>query len=158
MGILNNSGPLDADEWDIVRRHPSAGADMILGVTPRLAAVAAGVRSHHERWDGAGYPRGLAGQEIPLHGRIIALVDVFDAVTHPRCYRDGVMSAEEALLLVLDGSGRQFDPTIVPAFVIAVLQGWPVSGPIPDRTRPARAARASNAAWARTAAKVQSPA
>ena len=127
LATLNRNGPLSPTEWAEVRRHPSAGADLVLEISPRLAAVASGIRSHHERWDGGGYPYGLAGDEISLHGRIIAIVDVFDAVTHPRCYRDGVMTAEEGLLLILDGSGTQFDATLVPAFVIAVLQGWPMA-------------------------------
>ncbi|HEY5032533.1 MAG TPA: HD-GYP domain-containing protein [Actinomycetes bacterium] len=138
LATLDRAGPLSPTEWEEVRRHPSAGADLVLEISPRLAAVASGIRAHHERWDGGGYPYGLAGNEISLHGRIIAIVDVFDAVTHPRCYREGVMTAEEALLLILDGSGTQFDAALVPAFVIAVLQGWPTA---PQRPRHLRVVR-----------------
>ena len=83
--ILSKPGPLSDDEWEFVRRHTLIG-ERILGAAPALGAAAKLVRSTHEHWDGTGYPDGLAGAEIPLGARIIAVCDAFDAMTSPRPY------------------------------------------------------------------------
>ena len=115
--ILRKPGPLTPDEWRIIKRHPDVGADLLVTIAGPLAPIAAGVRSHHERWDGAGYPLGLAGAEIPLSGRILTIVDVFDALTHSRRYRPSSFDAEDALDYVVGNAGIEFDPEVVPAFV-----------------------------------------
>jgi diguanylate cyclase (GGDEF)-like protein len=112
--ILHKEGPLDADEWELMRRHPSIGAS-ILSVAPALARVASFVRCSHERYDGAGYPRGLAGSTIPLASRIIFVCDAYDAMVSDRSYRTG-MSEEAALDQLRRHAGTQFDPAVVDAF------------------------------------------
>jgi putative two-component system response regulator len=111
--ILAKPGPLTADEWIIMRTHPSVGADVIrpLGLSPVVENI---VLHHHERWDGTGYPNGLADQAIPLEARIFAVCDALEAMTAPRPYR-GPMSAFRAYQRVLDAAGQQFDPGVVNA-------------------------------------------
>jgi diguanylate cyclase (GGDEF)-like protein len=107
--ILDKPGPLDAAEWEVMRRHTIVGE-----ASPALAGVAAIVRSTHERFDGGGYPDGLRGDQIPLAARIIAVCDAFDAMTSDRAYRDAV-PREQALAELDASSGTQFDPVIVDA-------------------------------------------
>lgn len=113
--ILRKPGKLTEEEWVIMRTHPRAGCDILLAVD-FLAPVAEMVYSHHERYDGGGYPRGLAGEQIPLGSRIFMIADAFDAMTSDRIYRRA-MPAEEALAEILRHSGSQFDPTAVRAFL-----------------------------------------
>jgi two-component system cell cycle response regulator len=113
-GILNKEGPLEEDEWEIVRRHPTVGAT-ILSAAPALERVAGFVRCCHERYDGRGYPRGIAGADIPLASRIVFVCDAFDAMISDRSYRDA-MSEEAALDQLARHAGTQFDPTVVAAF------------------------------------------
>lgn len=120
--ILEKPDPLTAEEWVEVQRHPEVGAEIIYALSPELREMALAVRAHHERWDGAGYPDGLSEGAIPLYGRILALVDVYDAVTYPRVYRVGVFTPAEALELLADGAGTQFDPELVPT-AIRVIRG-----------------------------------
>jgi HD-GYP domain-containing protein (c-di-GMP phosphodiesterase class II) len=122
--VLRKPGPLDDDEWDIMRMHPSLGADMIARV-PGLDRVAEAVRTHHERWDGGGYPDGLREAEIPLAGRIIAVCDAFNAMTSDRPYRPA-MPERLAVQELRAGAGTQFDPRVVEVFV-EVLGTPPVS-------------------------------
>jgi len=111
--VLNKPGPLTDEEFEVVKRHATAGARMIAeSGDERLAAM---VRHHHERYDGGGYPDGLAGEEIPIGARIVAVADTFDAVTSARPYRPA-MSPGEALLLLRREAGRQLDPKVVAAF------------------------------------------
>ncbi len=95
-------------------RHPSIGADIVGGIE-FLQEAAKVVRSHHERWDGNGYPDGLHGEEIPIAARVFAVADVFDALTTDRPYRPALTLAESRRMIVL-ASGSQFDPTVVEAF------------------------------------------
>jgi diguanylate cyclase (GGDEF)-like protein len=111
--ILHKPGALDKSEWDIIHQHTITG-EAILNAAPALAGVAAIVRSTHERIDGAGYPDGLAGPEIPLGARIIAVCDAYDAMTSDRSYRDA-MTREEAIQELEASSGTQFDPIVVAA-------------------------------------------
>ena len=113
--ILGKPGALSASEVPVMRLHPLIGRRMLEGVSflhPALPAVEA----HHERWDGAGYPHGLAGEDIPIAGRIVAVVDAFDAMTSDRPYR-AALPVETARASLLAGRGTQFDPIIVDAFL-----------------------------------------
>jgi cyclic di-GMP phosphodiesterase len=112
--VLNKPGPLDADEWEVMRRHPEQGAK-ILSSIPFLDRALDVVRHHHERWDGAGYPSGLRGEEIPRWARIFAVVDTVDAITSDRPYRPASPLAV-AIRELRAGSGAQFDPACVRAF------------------------------------------
>ena len=117
--ILLKPGPLDAGEWEVVRQHTLAG-ERIVGRVPGLDSVADAVRASHERWDGLGYPDGLAGHDIPLSARIVAVADSYAAMTTPdRPYREP-LSAAEAEEEVIRCAGTQFDPVVVEAF-LAVL-------------------------------------
>jgi len=112
--ILNKPGPLDEPEWEFMRRHTVIGQS-IAAAAPALNVVGELIRSSHERWDGAGYPDGLAGEEIPLGARIICLCDAFEAMTSDRAYRLA-RSSDEAMAELRRCSGTQFDPVIVAAF------------------------------------------
>jgi diguanylate cyclase (GGDEF)-like protein len=112
--ILHKAGPLDDHEWEMMRRHVVIGAN-ILSAAPALGHVAEIVRHHHERWDGHGYPQGLAGTEIPLASRIVFVCDSFDAMVSQRPHSEP-MSAEGALDELRRNSGTQFDPQVVDAF------------------------------------------
>lgn len=119
--ILCKVGPLDDSEWAVMRRHPSIGAEIVSPIRFLADAVEI-VRSHHERWDGGGYPRGLRGEQIPLAARIFALADSFDAMTSDRPYRDA-MPVERALGEIADGVGTQFDPDVAGAFLELAADG-----------------------------------
>jgi two-component system, cell cycle response regulator len=119
--ILDKPGPLTDDEWELVRRHPVVG-QRILAAAPALVAVADIVRSTHERVDGDGYPDGLAGTDIPLIARIIAVCDAFDAMTSNRPYRPP-LSVDEALAELRHCAGTQFDPDVVAAFLAELGAG-----------------------------------
>jgi diguanylate cyclase (GGDEF)-like protein len=112
--ILSKPGPLSEDEWEFVRRHTLIG-ERILAAAPALGAAAKLVRSTHERWDGTGYPDQLAGAEIPLGARIVAVCDAFDAMTSLRPYAKP-LSADEAIRELFRCAGTQFDPEVVEAF------------------------------------------
>jgi hypothetical protein len=115
--ILLKPGPLSAEERRIMQRHCQAGFDMLTGSDSSLLDLAADIAlTHHERYDGAGYPTGLGGSAIPLAGRIVAVADVFDALTSARVYKDaGEMP--EAVEIIRAGNGTQFDPEVVDAFL-----------------------------------------
>ena len=113
--ILLKDGILDDDEWDIMRAHPTTGANILKPI--RLYPdVISGVLSHHENYDGSGYPNGLAGEEIPAIGRIIRVTDTFDAMTSSRAYR-GSGTIDAACDEIIKLSGHSYDPDIVEAFV-----------------------------------------
>jgi diguanylate cyclase (GGDEF)-like protein len=116
--ILDAPRALTAEEWGYMRRHTVIG-ERIIRAAPELAGVATIVRSSHERWDGGGYPDGLAGEEIPLGARIVAVCDSFDAIVTDRAYRRG-RSPEEALAELRRCAGTQFDPQVVAAFALAL--------------------------------------
>jgi len=109
-GILQKRGPLVKTEWSIMQTHPTVGRDIVTLINPP-ATLADGVLYHHERWDGKGYPEGRTGTDIPLVGRILAVVDAFDAMTSARPYRDAY-SREEALSKLGKARGSQLDPDI----------------------------------------------
>jgi putative two-component system response regulator len=113
--VLSKPGPLTREEFDEVKRHPDIGATIVASM--RFAPIVAPiVRSHHERWDGQGYPAGLAGLEIPLPARLIAVADAFDAMTTDRPYRNAI-PRDEAVRRLRAGSGEQWDRTAVNVFM-----------------------------------------
>lgn len=128
--ILNKPGRLDDAEYDIIKTHTSLGADMVAG-SAVLVDIADGVRSHHERMDGAGYPDGLVGDEIPRIARVVAVCDAFDAMAHTRQYRDG-MGAERALSILREHAGSQWDETFVDAVDAVVGSGQVISPGVLD--------------------------
>ncbi len=115
--ILAKPGPLNEGEWAFIRRHTMIG-ERIIAAAPALTRVAALVRASHERWDGAGYPDGLSGPDIPLGARIVAVADAFDAMTSPRPYSEPC-TPEAALEELRRCAGTQFDPGVVAAFATA---------------------------------------
>jgi len=112
--VLLKPGPLTEEEWRVMRMHPMVGAG-ILRKIDFLREPAEMVLSHHERYDGSGYPRGLRGERIPLPSRMFAVIDVYDALTTNRSYHDACSHAE-ALKAIWEGAGTLFDPNIVAAF------------------------------------------
>ena len=115
--VLNKPGRLNESDWRIMRRHPEIGARLLSHSGIGLLDMASDVAFyHHERYDGLGYPQGVWGKDIPLCGRIVGLVDFFDALTMAREYRRAVPD-EEALRMVRAGSGGHFDPLLVEAFL-----------------------------------------
>jgi len=118
-GILNKKGLLSKDEYEIIKQHPEIGCRIIRS-SYEITEVAEAILSHHERWNGTGYPKGLKGREIPEFGRVIALADSFDAMTGPRTYRKSLTNFEAAEK-IKQGAGIQFDPEIARTFVEQVL-------------------------------------
>jgi putative nucleotidyltransferase with HDIG domain len=114
-GLLAREGPLSPSETELLRRHPALGVEMLRPVA-RWGDLAPIIHTHHERWDGQGYPRGLAGADIPLGGRIVAVAEAFEAMVRPTPYRTA-RTAEEALAEILACAGTQFDPEIARVFV-----------------------------------------
>jgi len=118
--ILQKPGPLDEDEWAVMRRHPQWGAEMIAQV-PGLEELATLVVAHHERWDGSGYPNGLAGEGIPLASRVISACDAFEAMVTRRPYR-APLTVDEALAELVAAAGTQFDPDVVAAVRVEAVE------------------------------------
>jgi response regulator RpfG family c-di-GMP phosphodiesterase len=130
--LLHNPGALNAEELVEMRKHPIHGRDVIVSAAEKagtrddatLAMAKDIVYTHHEKWDGSGYPQGLRGREIPIAGRLVALVDVYDALLTRRVYREPI-SHDETVAFIVAGRGKHFDPSVVDAFlrVSHVLQG-----------------------------------
>jgi len=119
--VLNKPGRLTEEEWSLVRRHPTAGAEM-LGAVDFPWDVRPIVESHHECWDGSGYPQGLAGERIPLAARVVCVADVYDVLTSDRSFKRA-LSHDEALEVMRRDVGRQFDPAVFRAFE-EVVNDW----------------------------------
>jgi HD-GYP domain-containing protein (c-di-GMP phosphodiesterase class II) len=119
--VLRKPAALDPDEWEVMRLHPAIGAQIVEPIRFLGEAVEI-VRSHHEWFDGTGYPRGLKGEEIPLAARVFSIADSFDAMTSDRPYRDA-LPFEVAVAEIRDGAGTQFDPMAVEAFLDVVDEG-----------------------------------
>jgi HD-GYP domain-containing protein (c-di-GMP phosphodiesterase class II) len=115
MRVLAKPGPLDELELRLVRTHPLVGARLLGDAGPGRVALPY-VLYHHERWDGAGYPTGRAGEDIPVEGRLLAVADAYDAMTTTRAYR-GALSPGDALVEIERCAGTQFDPVIAGLFV-----------------------------------------
>ncbi|WP_285163284.1 response regulator [Shewanella goraebulensis] len=114
--ILRKPGKLDADEWKEMQAHAAIGAEIIGEHDDPLLQMAKRIAlSHHEKWDGSGYPNGLSGEEIPIEGRIIAIADVFDALTSARPYKKA-WTVEDTMGLIEKESGKHFDPELVEKF------------------------------------------
>jgi HD-GYP domain-containing protein (c-di-GMP phosphodiesterase class II) len=113
--VLRKRGPLEADEWALMRQHPVVGAQ-IVAPFEFFTGGALVIRHHHERWDGSGYPDGLSGAAIPLGARIVAVADVFDALTSDRPYRSA-LSLDTALAFVAEEAGRTLDPDVVTVLI-----------------------------------------
>ncbi len=128
--ILLKPGALSDEEFAVIKQHPEIGERILQGL-PFLAEILPAVRHHHERWDGRGYPDGLAGDAIPPDAAILAVADSFDAMTSSRTYRQA-LSISEAIRRVRDGSGAQYDPRLVAAFDRALANGTLVA----PRARP----------------------
>ncbi len=115
--ILQKNGPLDDEEWNIIKTHPKVGYDLLkheyFKVMNHGAIIA---YTHHEKWDGTGYPRGLSGENIPLEGRIVALSDVFDALLSKRAYKKS-WTFDDVINLIKEESGKHFDPQLVTLFL-----------------------------------------
>jgi putative two-component system response regulator len=115
--ILRKPAPLTREEWAVMRQHTEIGARILEGCAYPVIQMARTIAlTHHERWDGKGYPQGLGGEEIPLWGRIVAVVDAYDAMTNDRPYRPA-LSQEQAVEILRAERGKQFDPLIVDAFL-----------------------------------------
>ena len=119
--ILQKPNALTSEEYEIIKKHPE-NAVAIIRHLPSLDYVIPAVVGHHERWDGKGYPRRLAGEDIPLMARIITVADSFDAMTTKRCYQDE-RDAQQALQNILEGAGTQFDPELASLFVEKFREG-----------------------------------
>ncbi len=116
-GILLKPAALEKDEWTVMQSHTVKGSEILSGSTSPLIQMAEAIaRTHHERWDGTGYPHGLKGEEIPLEGRICAVCDVFDALGSKRPYKEA-WTPERVLSEIALGSGSHFDPALVAAFL-----------------------------------------
>lgn len=123
--LLRKPGPLTVEEYDEIKQHTVIGRRLLSGVSTDLFAMAADVAwSHHEWWDGSGYPNGLSGHAIPLSGRIVAIADVFDSLATRRVYKRE-WSWGEAVRFIRSGSGTQFQPDLVDAFVAVIFARHP---------------------------------
>ena len=115
--ILLKPGKLDQDEWEVMKTHAGIGAEILgAGASDYVNMGSIIALSHHEKWDGSGYPSGLSGEDIPLVGRICAVADVFDALTSKRPYKDA-FSVERSLEIMEQGRGSHFDPKVLDAFL-----------------------------------------
>ncbi|SEL36671.1 putative two-component system response regulator [Ectothiorhodospira marina] len=129
--ILLKPGKLTPEEWEIMKSHATIGADILSGDDSDLLLMAREIAlTHHEKWDGSGYPKGLAGHDIPMSGRICALADVFDALTSWRPYKEA-WTVEDALGLIRKGVGHHFDPDLAELFfslmpdILAIRERFP---------------------------------
>jgi putative two-component system response regulator len=115
--ILLKPNKLTEEEYELVKTHTTLGARLLSeSASPLLQMGSVIAATHHERWDGTGYPAGLAGEDIPLVARVVAVADVFDALTHDRPYKS-LWPVEQAISEIQRGSGTQFDPRVVDAFL-----------------------------------------
>jgi PAS domain S-box-containing protein len=132
--VLLKPSRLDEIEQELMQTHTTHGARLLFGSrSPALQLAGVIAESHHEWWDGSGYPQGLIGSDIPLVGRIVAVADVFDALTHDRPYKPA-WPVEQALALIRSSAGTQFDPRVVEAFLeIIAAGGDPRAGIVPGR-------------------------
>src|SRR6056297_1004596 len=119
--ILNKPGPLDDEEWEVMRAHPGIARDLLAPIAFLRDAIDVPAH-HHERWDGRGYPDGLAGEEIPLSARIFAVVDVWDALRSDRPYRRA-WTPDAVTRHLRENAGHHFDPTVAEAFLAMVEAG-----------------------------------
>ncbi len=120
--ILLKPGRLDPDEWAVMQEHTVIGARILSGSSSDVLRAGEVIAiSHHERWDGSGYPLGLAGESIPLLGRVCAVADVFDALTSDRPYRTR-LAPDQAMEIMMEGRGTHFDPHVLDVFLDVATQ------------------------------------
>ena len=119
--VLRGTAGLTRTERKLVATHADRGAEVVRPLASFYPELPAGVRSHHERWDGRGYPRGLRGAAIPFEARVVSIADVFDALTHRRRYK-GAFSVASATEFIAAGRGRQFDPDLTDLFLLPPVQ------------------------------------
>lgn len=130
--ILLKPGKLNDEEWVIMKKHPEIGAEILSGSHSKVMQMAESIAmTHQERWDGSGYPRQLKGEEIPLTGRIVAICDVFDALTSKRYYKEA-FSIEKSMEIIEEGSGKDFEPLLVSAFKKALPKMIRIVQELPD--------------------------
>ncbi len=120
--ILNKAGTLTAEEWKMIQLHTTTGGEILKDFTA-IEGIADGAKYHHEKYDGTGYPKGLAGKEIPLYARIICIADAYDAMSSNRCYRIR-LSDEEIVAELITYSGKQFDPELVVYMMEMINDGF----------------------------------
>ena len=131
--ILLKPGKLSPKEWEIMKTHSSIGGKIFSGGTSRIMKMSRAIAlTHHEKWDGSGYPEGLKGEKIPLEGRIVAVADVFDALTSERPYKKA-WPIEESVALIEQESGKHFDPKVVQAFLKALPDILEIKDKFADR-------------------------
>ena len=124
--VLLKPGKFDDKEWEIMKTHAQMGADLLGGSSSELMKMARDIAlTHHEKWDGGGYPQGLAGEQIPLVGRIVAVADVFDALTSVRPYKKA-WPIDDALNFLRENAGRHLDPDLVELFIAAFDEIKPI--------------------------------
>ncbi len=115
--VLNKPGKLTAEEWKMMQSHTEIGCKILKNTDQEIIKTGGIIcGQHHEKWDGTGYPQGIAGEEIHIFARITAIIDVFDALTHSRVYKEA-WSIEQALDLIKKDSGTHFDPSLVDLFL-----------------------------------------
>ncbi len=136
--VLLKPGPLDDGEWTVMRQHPAIGAEIIGEHDSGILQLARSIAlTHHEKWDGSGYPLGLQGEAIPLAARIVAIADVLDALTSVRPYKKA-WSMDDAFAHIAAQAGTHFDPALVPVFVSlrpqieAISQRWRDDVPVAE--------------------------
>jgi putative two-component system response regulator len=130
--ILLKPGKLNDEEWEIMKKHPEIGAEILSGSQSAVMQMAASIAlTHQERWDGSGYPNHLKGEEIPLAGRVVAICDVFDALTSKRYYKEA-FSVEKSMSIIEEGSGKDFEPRLVDAFKQALPEMVRIVKELPD--------------------------
>lgn len=130
--VLNHPGPLDSEKWEVMKTHAQLGHDLLCDSSRIVLKTGALISlTHHEKWDGSGYPNGLSGNEIHLYGRIVSLVDVFDALYHKRCYKPA-FEADFCTQYILDNSGTSFDPALVDLFMANIDKFMTILHKYPD--------------------------
>jgi len=118
--ILLKEGPLDDNEWQIMKTHTTIGADLLAHHSSDIMNLSQSIAlNHHEKWDGSGYPNGLAGGSIPIEARIASICDVFDALTSERPYKKA-WPVEDVISYIKDNSAKQFDPKVVDKFITII--------------------------------------
>jgi len=132
--VLLKPGKLDSGEWEIMKRHAEYGAEIIGEHDSQILQMAREIAiNHHEKWNGSGYPNGISGEEIPLSARIVAVADVFDALSSARPYKDA-WPEEKVLDLLQQEAGQHFDPQLIPIFIKVLPQVRSVQGQYDDST------------------------
>ncbi len=130
--ILLKNGKLDSKEWDVMKSHTELGGLILEGSkNPSIQLATTIALTHHEKWDGTGYPKGLKGNDIPIEGRITAIADVFDALTTRRPYKEA-FPVEKAFAIIRESSGSHFDPEVVDAFFSVQNEILSIKNEIPD--------------------------